>query len=103
VAELVEDGSDFNALLGSFGSHANIKKRAKAERKAALKPTDGRRMRVAVRTNQFNARISDEALALAQKCIDAMSARDSRKWSQADLVEAAIAAFAKAEKIKGAA
>ena len=98
-----DDGSDFAALLGGFGSHANLQKRAKAERLAALKPGDGRRKRVAIRTNQFNTRISDEALALSQNIIDALSARDGRKWSQADLVEAAIVALAKSEKIKGAA
>lgn len=103
MADLSDEGSDFAALLGSFGSHANIEKRAKAERLAAMKPGDGRRKRVAVRTNQFNTRISDEALTLAQSLIDALTVRDGRKWSQADLVEAALKALAKSEKLKGAA
>jgi len=38
-----DDESNFDAFLGGFGSHANIKKRQKAENMAALPPSDGRR------------------------------------------------------------
>ncbi|MFA5949355.1 MAG: hypothetical protein WC807_03640 [Hyphomicrobium sp.] len=66
MADLSEDGSDFGALLGAFGSHANIEKRAKAERLAAMKPSDGRRKKGPARRNQFNVRVDDETLARAQ-------------------------------------
>src|ERR1700730_8214308 len=83
VADLMtitDDGSAFGELLGAFGSHADPEKRAKAERLAAMKPGDGRRGRVAMRTVQFNVRISEEAMALAKSLIEKCSARDGRKW-----------------------
>jgi hypothetical protein len=45
------------------------------------------------------ARLGDLFNSLLEK----FSARDGRKWSQADLVEAAISALAKAERVKGGA
>ena len=103
MVDLAEEGSDFVALLGAFGTHGNLEKRAKAERLAAMKPGDGRRKRVATRTNQFNTRVGDRTIELAQRLIEEFSLRDGKKWSQADLVERAIAALAEAEGIeKGA-
>jgi hypothetical protein len=102
MVDLVEDGSDFAALLGAFGSHVDIAKRAKAERLAAMKPGDGRRKRIATRTNQFNTRVSNRTVTLAQRLIEEFSRRDGKKWSQADLVERAIAALAATEGIKDA-
>jgi hypothetical protein len=96
VAELSEDGSDFAALLGGFGSHANKQKRAKAERMAALKKGDGRRNRVVTRPHQFNVRVDDETLRLTKALAAKLDA------SHADLVIMAIAALAKAEKIGAA-
>jgi hypothetical protein len=100
MADLIEDGSDFAQLLGAFGTHVNLEKRAKAERLAAMKPTDGRRKRTATRTNQFNTRVDDRTIELAQQLIEAFSRRGGKKWSQADLVEHAIAALAKAEGLE---
>jgi hypothetical protein len=67
-----------------------------------MKPDD-RRRRGPTRTNQFNARVDDATMELAKMLIDKLSARDNRKWSQADLVIHAIAELAKAHKGKGAA
>jgi hypothetical protein len=100
MAELSEDGSDFAALIGAFGTHANLEKRAKAERLAAMKPSDGRRKRVATRTNQFNTRVDDTTIELAQRLIEKLSRRDGKKWSQADLVQRAIAALAEIEGLE---
>ena len=92
--------TNFTELLGAFGAHANIEQRRKAERLAAMEPDDGRRKK-AGRDRQFNARITKESFALAQHLIEKLSARDGRKWSQADFLEAAIPALAKAEKLGG--
>ena len=83
-----DDGSDFAALLGGFGTHADVDKRARAERMAAMRPNDKRRRRGAARAHQFNVRITEATQALAQKLCKL------EDWSQADLVEAAIAALA---------
>lgn len=97
-----EDGSNFDGLIGAFRSHANIEKRQKAERLAAMKPDDGRRKRgVKEPRTQFNVRLNDKSLAQAKLLIAKLSARDKRDWSQSDLVEAALAALVKAEKIGG--
>ena len=96
------DGSQFQQLLGGFGTHTDIEARKRAERLAAMKPGDGRR-RGATRTNQFNARVDDETVALAKMLTEKFSARDKRKWSQADLIIHAIAELAKMQKGKGAA
>jgi len=95
-----EYNTDFDKLLGSFGAHANIEKRRKSERLAAMQPSDGRRKKIG-RDRQFNVRITKESFALAQHLIEKLSARDGRKWSQADFLEAAITALAKAEKLGG--
>ncbi len=103
MSELIEDGSEFAALLGGFGSHGNPKRRAKAERMAAMKKNDGRRQRKVTRPHQFNVRVDDDTKALAQALIDKFNAEGregSDKWSQADIVIAAIAALAKAEKAR---
>jgi hypothetical protein len=100
VADLTDDGSDFGQLLGAFGTHADLNKRAKAERLASMKPDDGRRKRAVTRPHQFNARVSDETMALAKALIERFTARDGRKWSQADLITQLIADAAKREKIK---
>ena len=75
-----EYDTNFNQLLGSFGAHANIQKRQKAERLAAMEPDDDRRKK-AGRSRQFNARITDKSFALAHLLIKRLSARDGRKWS----------------------
>jgi hypothetical protein len=92
--------SNFDVLLGTFGGHANIEKRRKAERLAAMEPDDGRRKKLG-RNRQFNTRITEESFALAQRLIERLTERDGRKWSQADLLEAAFAALARAEKLEG--
>ena len=84
-----DDGSDFAALLGSFGTHADVDKRARAERMAAMRPTDKRRRRGPARAQQFNVRITEATQSLAQKLCKLEG------WSQADLVEAAIATLAR--------
>jgi hypothetical protein len=102
MADTDDDGSQFQQLLGGFGTHTNIERRKKAERLASMKPDDGRRRR-ATRTNQFNVRVDDETMEFAKMLIDKFSERDKRKWSQADLVILAIGELAKAQKGKGAA
>lgn len=89
-----DDGlNNFHELLGGFGSHANTQNRAKAERYASMKPTDPRRKKGLSRPHQFNVRVNDATKALA----DALT--QHHDWSQADLVEAAITALAKAQNI----
>ena len=87
-----EEGADFAELLGRFGTHANIEKRQRAERLASMRPGDKRRRRGPPRAHQFNVRISSQTQALAHALCKAEG------WSQADLVEAAIAALAKAKE-----
>ena len=87
-----EEGADFDKLLGAFGSHANIEKRHRAERLASMRPSDKRRRRGPPRAHQFNVRISTQTQTLAHAMCKAEG------WSQADLVEAAIAALAKAKE-----
>jgi len=89
MSTLDEDGREFEALLGGFGTHTDVEKRARAERMAAMRPNDGRRRRGPVRAHQFNVRITDLTRSLAKKLCEA------NDWSQAELVEAAIAEFAK--------
>ncbi|HRN87905.1 MAG TPA: hypothetical protein PK271_04825 [Hyphomicrobium sp.] len=88
-----DDGSAFQELLGGFGAHANPAKRARAERLATMKPNDKRRRRGPPRLRQFNVRVTEQTQAIAAKLCEAEG------WSQADLVEAAIAALAKAKGI----
>jgi hypothetical protein len=101
VAEPEDDGSQFEQLLGGFGTHTNLEARKKAERLASMKADDGRRRR-ATRTHQFNVRVDDETMGFAKVLLEQFSARDNRKWSQADLVILAIGELAKAQKVKGA-
>jgi hypothetical protein len=89
MSTLDQDGSEFEALLGSFGTHTDVDKRARAERMATMRPNDGRRRRGPARPHQFNVRITDLTQALERKI------RKAEGWSQSDLVEAAIAALAK--------
>jgi hypothetical protein len=94
-----EDGSAFQEVLGGFGKHANVERRAKAERLAAMKPGDGRRKKKEPRV-QFNVRISEADKALADALIKELSERDGREWSQADLVAIAIRTLAKHKPAK---
>jgi len=87
-----EEGADFAELLGKFGTHANIEKRQRAERLASMRPGDKRRRRGPPRAHQFNVRVSSETQKLAHGLCK------SQGWSQADLVEAAIVALAKAKQ-----
>jgi hypothetical protein len=87
-----DDGSNFAELLGKFGSNVNIEKRQRAERLASMRPSDKRRRRGPPRAHQFNVRISTQTQTLAHAMCKAEG------WSQADLVEAAIAALAKAKE-----
>jgi hypothetical protein len=87
-----EEGADFDKLLGAFGSHANIEKRHRAERLASMRPSDKRRRKGPPRTHQFNVRITSQTQALAHALCK------EKGWSQADLVEAAILALAKAKE-----
>src|SRR5262245_1817690 len=98
MAEQQKDGSDFSELLGAFGKHGDRGKRAKAERLAMMKPGDGRRNRGVKRPNQFNVRVSDATEGLADELIKQFSARDGRTWSQADLIEHAIAVLAQSQQ-----
>lgn len=98
VEQPQEDGSAFNELLGEFGKHGDREKRAKAERLAMMKPGDGRRNRGVKRPHQFNVRVSDTTKALADEIIKKFAARDGRTWSQADLVEHAIAILAQSQQ-----
>ena len=83
-----DEGADFRGILGRFGSHAEPAKRAHAERLAGMGPTDKRRRRAKpARPHQFNVRVSDATKAQA----DALCTKHS--WSQADLVEQAVAAL----------
>jgi hypothetical protein len=88
-----EDGSKFEEFLGAFGVHANVERRAKAERLAAMKPGDGRRKK-GDRIHQLNVRINDSAKQLVDSLITKFSERDGRDWSKTELVEAAIASQA---------
>jgi hypothetical protein len=95
-----EDGSDFNRLIGRFGTHTDIAGRKRKERLASMKADDARRRR-ATRTHQFNVRVDDDTMAFSKTLLEQFSARDKRKWSQADLIIFAIGELAKAQKGKG--
>jgi hypothetical protein len=88
-----EDGSKFEEFLGAFGVHANVERRAKAERLAAMRPGDGRRKK-GDRTHQFNVRINDATKLHVDSLLARLSKRDGRDWSKTELVEAAIATLA---------
>ena len=95
-----EDGADFDRLIGQFGTHTDIAGRKRKERLASMKADDARRRR-ATRTHQFNVRVDDETMAFSKLLLEQFSARDKRKWSQADLIIFAIGELAKAQKGKG--
>jgi hypothetical protein len=97
-----ENGANFNQLLGSFRTHTDIAGRKRKERLASMKADDARRRR-ATRTHQFNVRVDEETMAFSKALLEQFSARDKRKWSQADLIIFAIGELAKAQKGKGAA
>jgi hypothetical protein len=84
-----EANQNFNELLGAFGSNANVDRRARAERRAAMKPDDKRRKKGPARDTQLNVRVRRSVSDLARDICKAES------WSQADLVEKAIEALAK--------
>lgn len=95
--------TDFRALIGAFGTHANPEKRQKAERLAAMKPDDKRRKRGSTknRERQLNVKVTTQTLDLLHVLCAELSTRDGRKWSQPDIIEEAIAAFANSHKIEG--
>jgi len=80
---------DFRALLGSFNVKGDITKRAKAERRAMLAPSDRRRAKGPRRDHQMNVRVRKATADLAKKLCE----RDD--ISLADLLEALIEARAK--------
>jgi hypothetical protein len=84
-----EANQNFNELLGAFGSNADVDRRARAERRAAMKPDDKRRKKGSARDTQLNVRVRRSVSELAREICKAES------WSQADLVEKAIEALAK--------
>ena len=94
-----EDGSAFLEVLGGFGKHANLDRRAKAERLAAMKPGDGRRRKKEPRL-QFNVRLLEVDKILADDLIKELSDRDGRDWSQSDLVSVALRTLAKHKPAK---
>jgi hypothetical protein len=85
----MQDEPNFRELLGAFGGNANVERRARAERRAAMKPDDKRRKKGAVRDTQLNVRVRRSVSELAREICKAES------WSQADLIENAIEALAK--------
>ena len=88
-----EDGSNFAELLGAFGKNSNVERRAKAERLAAMKPSDGRRKK-GDRIHQLNVRVNDTTKEIVEMLIARFTERDGRDWSKTELVEAAIASLA---------
>jgi hypothetical protein len=88
-----EDGSKFDEFLGAFGVHANLERRAKAERLAAMKPGDGRRKK-GDRVHQLNVRINDATKELVDSLIIKFTQRDGRDWSKTELIETAISSLA---------
>ena len=84
-----EANENFRELLGAFGSHADVDRRARAERRAAMKPDDKRRKKGSARDTQLNVRVRRSVSELARELCKA------ENWSQADLVENAIEALAK--------
>ena len=90
----LDECSNFAKVMGAFGSHSDIKRRTKAERLAAMQPGDGRRRKKGEK-HQFNTRVNDAVHALIAQLLETLNARDGRKWSQPELVEAAMSALAK--------
>src|SRR5688572_20653565 len=93
-----ESGDDFESdnfakLLGAFGEHANVERRKRAEKLAALKPSDRRRSGIK-RPHQFNVRISDHSQAIVESLCAA------NKWTQAELIERALARLEEDQKAR---
>ena len=84
-----DEHQNFAELLGAFGSNANLERRGRAERRAAMRPDDKRRKKGSVRDTQLNVRVRASVSELARAICKA------EDWSQADLVEHAIEALAK--------
>lgn len=91
---MTQDDSErnFKELLGVFGSRANVERRARAERRAAMKPGDGRRKKEK-REAPLNVRIRKSVHALAQAICEAEGI------SQADLVERLIEGAARERRM----
>lgn len=98
MAEVEEYDDELDEFLGSFGSNTNLAKRQKAEKLAALRPDD-RRRKTKNRERQLNVKASDETLALVSALAEKFARRDGQRWSQPDIVEAAIASLAKTEQV----
>jgi hypothetical protein len=79
-----EDGGNFAALLGVFGSHADPVKRGRAERSAAMKVDDQRRRPGSPRVKQYLARITESKHALAERITS------QTKKGNSDIVEEGI-------------
>ena len=93
---MVEDdtSANFKELLGAFGSNADVGRRARAERRAAMQPGDKRRKKGAVRDTQWNTRIRQSVAEIGRSLCKAQG------WSQADLTEHAIEALHKSLEAK---
>ena len=89
-----DTSANFKELLGAFGSNADVGKRARAERRAAMQPGDKRRKKGAARDTQWNTRIRQSVAELGRSICKAQD------WSQADLTEYAIEALQKALEAK---
>lgn len=88
------DDQNFKALLGAFGSHANVERRARAERRAGMAVNDRRRKKRETRNTPLNTRVRKSVSDLAKALCDAEGI------SQADLLEQLIEKAAKAKGIK---
>ncbi|MBI1650134.1 RepB family protein [Hyphomicrobium sulfonivorans] len=88
------DDHNFQALLGAFGSHANVERRARAERRAGMAVNDKRRKKRETRNTPLNTRVRKSVSDLAKALCEAEGI------SQADLLEQLIEKAAKAKGIK---
>ncbi|KWT64859.1 hypothetical protein APY04_3099 [Hyphomicrobium sulfonivorans] len=88
------DDQNFKALLGAFGSHANVERRARAERRAGMAVNDRRRKKRETRNTPLNTRVRKSVSDLAKALCDAEGI------SQADLLEQLIEKAAKTKGIK---
>lgn len=88
------DDQNFQALLGAFGSHANVERRARAERRAGMRADDKRRKKRETRDRPLNTRVRKSVSDLAKALCEAEGI------SQADLIEQLIEKAAKAKGIK---
>ncbi|MDH4981252.1 RepB family protein [Hyphomicrobium sp. D-2] len=88
------DDQNFKALLGAFGSHANVERRARAERRAGMAVNDRRRKKRETRNTPLNTRVRKSVSDLAKALCEAEGI------SQADLLEQLIEKAAKTKGIK---